>query len=366
MNTTDLKPLPARPNLEQFKKQAKDLLKLMEAGDVEVTNRVRKFHPLAQRPLLIADFALADAQLVLAREYGFESWPKFSKHILALTRDSSPTARFELAAEAVIAGNIDLLSNLLTANHELVRARSTRLHRATLLHYVSANGFESYRQKTPANAVEAAKLLLKMGAAVDAIADSYGKSTTLGLVASSIHPKRAGVQLALMDTLLEHGASIDGVVSGNQETGSPIVGALRNGHKQAAEYLARRGARLDLESAAGVGRLDVVEALFDETQIQLGFLWACQYGRINVIEFLLKKGVDINADAKTGLSGLHWSVVGGSLEAVELLLRNGADSDAVNKYGGTALGQALWCASQSDSDMDYSPIIRTLTRASRR
>ena len=57
-----------------------------------------------------------------------------------------------------------------------------REHRSTLLHYVSANGVEDFRQKTPANIVEITRLLLKAGADVNAESESYGgRSTTLGL-----------------------------------------------------------------------------------------------------------------------------------------------------------------------------------------
>src|SRR4029079_14228007 len=81
---------------------------------------------------------------------------------------------------------------LLGAPPELARARSTRIthfdppaHRATLLHYVAANGVEGYRQVTPANAVDVARLLLQAGAEVDALADMYGgHHTTLSMLVS--------------------------------------------------------------------------------------------------------------------------------------------------------------------------------------
>src|SRR4051812_40119386 len=105
----DTKELPARPNLEQYKKQAKDLLKNANSGDGEglqlTLQRIKKDHPrfgrLADLALQGAKLALADAQLVIAREHGFESWPKFAKHIEALTRQNSSVSRFELAVEAV-------------------------------------------------------------------------------------------------------------------------------------------------------------------------------------------------------------------------------------------------------------------------
>jgi hypothetical protein len=70
--------LPARPSLEQLRKQAKDLLKKYRAGDQAAAARFRAIIP---RP---EDVALADAQFVLAREYGFESWAKLAHHIEAI------------------------------------------------------------------------------------------------------------------------------------------------------------------------------------------------------------------------------------------------------------------------------------------
>lgn len=77
------KELPARPNLEQYKKQAKDLLRAGKAGDSASIGRIEK----QRRAGGSTNFTLADAQFTIAREYGFESWPKFAKHIEALARE---------------------------------------------------------------------------------------------------------------------------------------------------------------------------------------------------------------------------------------------------------------------------------------
>jgi ankyrin repeat protein len=363
----DAKELPARPSLEQYRKQAKEFLKACKSGDSDAIERIRRYHPRASK--LLVRVTLADAQLVIAREHAFESWPKFAKHIEALARENSPVSQFELAADAIVYGDEATLERLLRENPELIRERSTRIHRATLLHYVGANGFEDYRQKTPKNAVEVAEVLLSAGAEVDAVADTYGKATALSLVASSVHPKRVGVQIALLETLLEAGAAIDGV---SMES-NPLIAALRNGRGEAAEFLAERGARLDLESAAGVGRLDVVKNFFDQdgalkptatkAQMESGFLWACEYGRDNVVDFLLKWGIDLLGQANTGQTGLHWAVVGGQLATIKLLLEHGAPLEARNVYGGTALGQALWSALNGDPGIDYVEIIDTLIAA---
>ena len=96
--------LPARPNIEQYKKQAKDLVQDFGLRVPEALARVRRHHPrlhiLPEPELRSAQASLSDAQLVLAREHGFESWPKFAKHIetLHLIRSvgslSDPVAAF--------------------------------------------------------------------------------------------------------------------------------------------------------------------------------------------------------------------------------------------------------------------------------
>src|SRR3979490_2330118 len=90
------KPLPARPSLEQYKKQAKELLKAYRSADVETIRRIKRSHPrfekLSEPGFEISKFALADAQLVIAREHGFESWPKFANRIELINSEASALA----------------------------------------------------------------------------------------------------------------------------------------------------------------------------------------------------------------------------------------------------------------------------------
>ncbi len=79
------KTLPDRPNLEQYKKQAKELAAECAAGAGDALSRMQRHHPrfhkMPPAELSAARASLSDAQLVLAREHGFESWPKFAHHI---------------------------------------------------------------------------------------------------------------------------------------------------------------------------------------------------------------------------------------------------------------------------------------------
>jgi ankyrin repeat protein len=115
--------LPPQPSLEQLRKQAKDLLDHYRAGDPSIVAEVQRFE---RRPDP-AHFALNDAQRVLARAYGFESWPKLKAFV-----DGANVARF---AEGVKSGDIAQVRRLLAARPELIgmdRAESDE-HRA--LHY---------------------------------------------------------------------------------------------------------------------------------------------------------------------------------------------------------------------------------------
>lgn len=375
----DTKQLPAHPSLEQYKKQAKDLLKAYRLADVETMRRVRRNHPrfrkLSEEEFRSAPFALTDAQWVIAREHGFESWPKFTDYIQDLARKDSAVSIFESAADAVVTGDLPTLARLLREDPTLIRARSPREHQSTLLHYIAANGVEDFRQKTPKNAIAIAKMLLEAGAEVDAENHDYsGGGTTLGLVATSYHPARAGVQTALLETLLEAGASPDGLPGG----WNPLTAALANGRGDAAEFLSTRGARLDLEGAAGAGRLDVVKSFFNQDgslkanatqeQMESGFAWACEYGRTSVVEFLLQKGFAIDTRLRhDGQTGLHWAAYNAHIDTVKLLLERNAPVDAQDKrYEGTPLGWALYAWSDPPPEArrdDYYKVVALLVAA---
>ena len=100
--------LREHPDLNQLKRQAKELLADYRAGDAdavtEVTHHYRGADP--------ATFALHDAQLVLARAHGFESWPKLKAFV-----DGATVSRL---IDAVRAGDGALVERLLDARPEIV------------------------------------------------------------------------------------------------------------------------------------------------------------------------------------------------------------------------------------------------------
>ncbi|HEX3092707.1 MAG TPA: ankyrin repeat domain-containing protein, partial [Candidatus Angelobacter sp.] len=98
--------------------------------------RVKRNHPrfekLAEPGFDISKFALADAQLVIAREHGFESWPKFAKRIEIINNEAAarenPVAAFIEAA--IWHGTLDAAEAILAAHPEIAR---TSIHVAAVL-----------------------------------------------------------------------------------------------------------------------------------------------------------------------------------------------------------------------------------------
>jgi len=89
-----IKPLPARPNFEQLKSQAKDLLNSYLSGDSAASERFREYHPdwagQSISEIQGAHLSLSDAQWVIAREYGFPAWSSLKTRVQELLSENDP------------------------------------------------------------------------------------------------------------------------------------------------------------------------------------------------------------------------------------------------------------------------------------
>jgi ankyrin repeat protein len=122
-NPAPTRRLAEQPNLEQLRKQAKELLQEFRSGTPDAIAEVNRFERIRDK----SSFALNDAQRVIARAYGFASWPKLKAFV-----DGANIRRF---AEAVQAGDLTQVRMLLATRPELVGTDRAENDEHRGLHY---------------------------------------------------------------------------------------------------------------------------------------------------------------------------------------------------------------------------------------
>ena len=196
-------------------------------------------------------------------------------------------------------------------------------------------------------------------------------ATTLALVATSLHPKRAGVQEALIAAAPRSRRDVRRSEAGRQL----LVGSCL------AKWTARsRRVSGDSWSAPGFHircrhrpkRLDIVRSFFavdDEAkpslkEIESALLMAARYGRTAVADYLLDQGVGIDAEVD-GFTAANAAATSGHLDTLRMLIGRGASLERKNRYGGTSLGGALWGLLNATPDTpaeSYVSVIELLGR----
>jgi ankyrin repeat protein len=281
-----VRPLPSSPNLEQQRKLAKALARDYWRGEPEATERVRALHPKPPAP---EDFALSDAQLVIARGYGFAGWPHMKRKIESLSQSSA-----DLFKTAVEAGDVDQVRELLHSRPDLVALinepifsfKSTAVHVALnnlalldllLAHGADLNarsswekgGFGVLERVTP----EEAAPLIARGARIDVWA-----AANLGMMAelaalikddpTRVHAKGGDGKrplhfartIEIAHFLLVHGAEIDALDDDHDSTPAQH---LIGDRPDVAGFLVAQGARSDLLLAAALGDVALVRRHLD-------------------------------------------------------------------------------------------------------
>ena len=277
------------------------------------------------------------------------------------------TEEFEKAVDAVVSGDTETLKLLLEREPDLIRMRSSRAHRAMLIHYVAANGVEDERQRTPVNVVDIANVLIDAGTEIDATFLDGGSGTTpLVSLVTSFHPHKAGVAAELVSVFVNAGARVDGI----KGDGEPLRLALSFEYPESVQALLKCGAKImNVEIAAGLGEFELVERFIDEgdifrRELEDAFWSACKYGHTEVMECLLKCGLDIDAKGGANNTGLMLASQRGRRDTVEMLLDYGASVELKNDYGGTALGSTMYFLTNHPVlDADYAGVIELLLNA---
>lgn len=181
----------------------------------------------------------------------------------------------------------------------------------------------------------------------------------MGLLVSSVHPWKAGVQAPLVDLLLDYGAKPD-----------DLGVALMFGYTRAAERLALRGARVDnIVFAAGLGQTELVRQMLatgagfdnlprrtddragpfsfplprDADGRELALIAAAMHDRLGAARALLDAGVSPDAAPFCRQTPLHFAAHLGCREVFYELLARGADRSLVDAdRNETAAGWARW------------------------
>jgi hypothetical protein len=378
--------LPSRPSLAQLRIQASELRRLHREGKLSAAARIVAHHPRmkGQRPEAVLDrpLALADAQLVLAREYGFDTWAELKHRVEVGSRVAKfkPHPRFDEAVAAMDAGDLQRLRNLITSDPALVHARTNLeppyhyFTGATLLHHVAGNPDRGRLDGTlgplPRNSVEIVRVLLDSGADVNASTFGRNGGTTMGLLVTSKQASDAGLSGPLMDLLLKHGARLD------LKRPDALDGSLTNHAPRAAEKMIELGAKADVCAAAALGRMDLLRDCFDaegrlrsrlhrggklmpeRDAIGLAMLFAYVRAQAEAVDFLLDKDGNWNMIGVNNGTALHRAAWQGDLGMVQRLVAKGADmSNRNNPFIATPLSWA-----QHNKQVEVFQWIRTHCR----
>ena len=150
--------------------------------------------------------------------------------------------------------------------------------------------------------------MLEAGADPNALCTLYGSlCTTMALLVSSSPPASAGVQVPVLNLLIDHGAWVAPRGEGNWT--SPLITALVFGFKDAAPTLVDRGAPIDtLAAAAGLGRIeDVTQMLPSATpdDRHRALALASQLGHSDIVTLLLDAGEDRIATTRPARTRIH-------------------------------------------------------------
>lgn len=329
-----VKPLPPSPSLVHLKYQAKDLIKEHAARDPRAAQRIREFHPRFERALdaeiFEARLSLSDAQLTIAREHGFPSWPRIVRHIEKPTladrldlphHERIEDARFRRAVELLDAADAGGLRAHLKQHPKLVHEHvlfegGNYFRNPTLLEFVAENPVR--HGKLPGNIVEVAKVI------VDAGADRAALNETLGLVATGMVPRQCRVQVPLIDLLCAHGADPHGA----------LLAAALHGEFEAVEALLRCGGKVDLPVAAALGQTGEARRLLptaDTNARHRALTVAAMFGHVEIVRMLLDAGEDLDRYNSIGAHShstpLHQAALAGHENVVRLLVERGARLD---------------------------------------
>jgi len=342
--------LPKQPHIDVPKRLARELLNLYRSGDADAVERIRHRHPKFKKAesgakILVdneprdgAEFKLSDAQLVIAREYGFRSWAQLKERIDGNTVTG-------LLLKAINEGDCETTVRLLKANPNLLHvplwsgnwgppmSHAANLGKLEIIQAVAALGAKDHQ-----HAFDRALLQGKLESA--RWLHENGATLTRGIVMGS-----CGCQNPEGPELLANLGAPFTDAKGDRMAPLALVietyGRNPKGKHAVLEIFARQGYKLPDTPIMAVHRGDVAKLKQflqrDSTLIRR---------RFSLVEIYPPE----LGCAKDGGSGMHWTPIdGGTLlhiaidfdeeEIFEMLLAEGADVNAraaidANGFGG--------------------------------
>lgn len=315
--------LPLRPSLEQLKRQAKLLLKGHRSADPGALTRIRESHPRwrnrNENEIAASPFILADAQLAIAKEYGFASWSKLQSHVKTLEAAGATAEVVAGLRDAAGSGDLVRLTGLLDAHPELIDERGgegvrTALHQAVF-----------------GNSEAAVKLLLERGA-----------NPNIRCEGDNAYPLHFAVEknrVAIIHLLVNHGA--DTVGEGDYHElgvlGWATAWEYCKPDPETAAYLLAHGAHHNIFSAVAVGDAETVRALIvrqpgDLERRMNGSIMrpmplhlAVMHRQPAVLRTLLELGANLESLDESTFTPLDHAAMLGESEMVAMLLDAGAN-----------------------------------------
>jgi ankyrin repeat protein len=319
-----------RRDLAQLKRQAKELLKAFTTGDADAIAEVDSHH----HGVIGATFALHDAQLVLARSYGFDSWPTLKAYVDGVT--------VRRLVEAVRAGDIRTVTSMLSARPELVHLDVSENDEHRALHH-------AVLQRQP----EIARLLMRHGAdARKGIWPHRDATSPLTMATERGH-------MEIVEIIREEEGRRSGT-SAEVPVTSELVEAFRRGDEAALIRFFEASPALIHASDPGNG------------MTALHWAAACLWERFAA--WLLDRGADASARSKSGRTPLD--LLGSECDSgspasrklmtdiSQLLLRHGTERTV---RWAVATGDADWLrARHADGSLSENSGLVTLAVASNR
>jgi ankyrin repeat protein len=359
--------VPHDVTLDQLKKQARRLLRALHDGDDDAAAQLTEQHP---RRVEAPAAKLTDAQLVLARTYGFDSWPKLRRHVLGRNLRRAIWDHDLDAVRAAVDEEADVLHEAgphpmwggqptplqVAAERGETQVVRLLLDRGARIDDPSTYGWTPLQLAAHWDRAETAQLLRERGAAVDLatacllddadevrrqLQEDASQAARPGPGAST--PLACARRLEVARLLVEAGAPLD---ADDGEGEAPLTAALGRGAHDVARFLLEQGAQATACQLAALGdvaaltqRLDDDPGALTATDL-IGLLSvrgtplhaAVHHGHEEVVRLLLERGADVNARCDMGQTALHNC----SVPAIaRRLLDAGADPTLVDDEHGT-------------------------------